>query len=454
MKRTTITLGLCTVLATSLAFGAVSEEEAKKLGDELTLFGAEAAGNADGTIPPWDPAQAQISPPADYKPGSGRYPNPFAADTPLFTISADNLDEHRDKLDQGTIALINRWPETYKLHVYPTRRTAPYPEWVLENTVENATSATLVNELGEGVEGAYGGIPFPLPKNGLEVVWNNFLAYQPVAQEGYSIGYLVDAGGSVTNVGEYAGYFENQYYNPDNTQLDGTAYNKMLNLARAPARKAGEGSLTHYSIDYTRNDQTNWSYSPGQRRVRLAPEFKYDTPSATYGGGIFYDEVYLIAGRPDKFDWKLVGKKEVYIPYNAYDLTQGSPQEALQQQHVNPENVRWELHRVWEVEATLRPGERHAYSKRTFLFDEDSWKVVSAIGYDQAGEVYRVGYQGLWQLYDPKSPYFYQSFWVYDLQKRQYLISPIWGDRGHLRPVDARPPYATRSSALQGTGVR
>ena len=454
MKRTTIILGVLTGLATGIAWAAVSEEEANRLGNELTLFGAEAAGNADGTIPPWDPAQAQISPPADYKPGSGRYPNPFADDTPLFTISAENLEQYRDKLDAGTIALINRWPETYKLHVYPTRRTAPYSEWALENTVKNATRARLVNELGEGVEGAYGGIPFPIPKNGLEVLWNNFLAHQPVAQEGLSIGYLMDSSGSITNVGENVGYFENQYYNPDKTQLDGTAYDKMLNLTAAPARKAGEGSLTHYSIDYTKQQQTNWSYSPGQRRVRLAPEFKYDTPSATYGGGIFYDEIYLIAGRPDKFDWKLVGKKEVYIPYNAYDLTTGSPQEVLQQQHINPENVRWELHRVWEVDATLRPGERHAFSRRTFLFDEDSWKVVSATGYDQAGEIYRVGYQGLWQIYDPKISYFYQSFWVYDLQKRQYLINPIWGDKGYRRPVDARPSYVTSPSALQGTGIR
>lgn len=455
MKRTSMILGVFSALAVSTALAAVSEDEARQLvGGELTRFGAEAAGNAEGTIPPYDPAQTQITPPADYKPGSGRYPNPFADDEPLFTISAENLDEYRDKLDEGTIALINRWPETYKLHVYPTRRTAPYPEWVLENTVKNATRANLINELGEGVEGAYGGIPFPIPKNGLEVLWNNFLYQQPVAQEGMSIGYLVDSNGSITNVGQNEGYFENQYYNPDKTQLDSPAYYKMLNLTRAPARKAGEGSLTHYSINYTVQDQTNWSYSPGQRRVRLAPEFKYDTPSASYGGGIFYDEIYLFSGRPDKFDWKLVGKKEVYIPYNSYDLTQSSPQEALHHQHLNPERVRWELHRVWEVEATLRPGERHAYSKRVFLFDEDSWKAVSATGYDQSGEIYRVGYQGPFQLYDPKAPYFYQSFWFYDLQKNQYLITPVWGDKGNLRPTDARPSYSTTASALQGTGLR
>lgn len=454
MKRTSMILGVVSALAASVALAAVSPEEAKQLGNELTLFGAEAAGNADGTIPAYDPAQAQITPPADYKPGSGRYPNPFAEDEVLFTISAENLDQHRDKLDEGTIALINRWPDTYKLHVYPTRRTASYPDWVLENTVKNATQATLVNEGGDGVEGAYGGIPFPIPQNGLEVVWNNFLHHQPLAQESYSLGYLIDSTGSITNVGENEGYFESQYYNPDKTQLDNPAYLKMLNLTRAPARRAGEGSLTHYSLNYTVQDQTNWSYSPGQRRVRLAPEFKYDTPAATYGGGLFYDEIYLLSGRPDKFDWRLVGKKEVYIPYNAYDLTHSSTSELLQQQHLNPERVRWELHRVWEVEATLKPGQRHAYSKRVFLFDEDSWKVVSAAGYDQAGQLYRIGYQGVFQLYDPKWPSFYQSFWIYDLQKSQYLITPVWGNKGFQRLADVRPSYATSPNALQGTGIR
>ena len=454
MKRTTMMIGLCSALATGVALAAVSEDEARQLGNELTLFGAEAAGNADGTIPPWDPAQAQIAPPADYKPGSGRYPNPFAEDELLFTISADNLDEHRDKLDAGTIALIKKWPDTYKLHVYPTRRTAPYPEWVLDNTVENATRAKLVNEQGDGVEGAYGGIPFPIPKNGLEILWNNFLWQQPQAYEGVSVGYLVDASGSITNVGQNDGYFEIPYYDRGKTELEGTAYLKMLNLTQAPARKAGEGSLGHYSIDYSVQDQTNWSYSPGQRRVRLAPEFRYDTPAATYGGGIFYDEIYLFSGRPHKFDWEIIGKKEVYIPYNAYDLTQSSPQELLGKQHLNPERVRWELHRVWEVEATLKPGERHAYSKRVFLFDEDSWKIVATAGYDQAGELYRVGYQGPFQLYDPESPFFYQSFWFYDLQRNNYLVTPVWGDTGNLRPTTARPPYATGPSALQGTGIR
>lgn len=257
MKRITITLGLSLVVIAGMASAAVSEEEARRLGNELTLFGAESAGNTEGTIPAYDPARARIEPPANYMAGSGRYPNPFADDEPLFTISAENLERHRDKLDEGTIELIKRWPASYKLHVYPTRRTAPYPEWVLENTVKNATRASLINDMGDGVTGAYGGIPFPIPKNGLEILWNNFLYQQPVAQEGVSIGYLVDTNGNTTHLGAYQAYFENQYYNRAKTELDGPAYYKMLNIASAPARKAGDGSLTHYSIDYTVLDQNN-----------------------------------------------------------------------------------------------------------------------------------------------------------------------------------------------------
>ncbi|MNJ62043.1 hypothetical protein D3C77_578630 [compost metagenome] len=51
--------------------------------------------------------------------------------------------------------------------------------------------------------------------------------------------------------------------------------------------------------------------------------------------------------------------------------------------------MRWELHRVWEVEATVAGGKRHAVAKRKFYFDEDSWMVLLMDGYDSEGKLWR-----------------------------------------------------------------
>ncbi len=435
------------------AAAAVSADEAKLLGTSLTAFGAEKAGNADGSIPAYSAAATKITPPAGADPAKGVYPNPFADEKPLFSITPQNADQYKGKLNEGNLALFKRWPD-YRMDVYKTHRTAPYPDWVLKNTQANATQAKLVNEQGDGVEGAYGGIPFPIPKNGLEVLWNHFLYWQPVAMEGLSPGYLMDASGALTNLQISQVYYEAQYYNPDNAALDG-AYFKLKSTSVGPPRSVGEGNLAWYSMDYSKITQKAWSYAPGQRRVRLAPEFTYDTPAAPYGGALFYDEIFLFSGRPDRFDWKLVGKKEMYVPYNAYDLVNSSPDQAMGPQHLNNARQRWELHRVWEVEATLKQGARHVFSKRKFYFDEDSWKIVLATGYDQAGEIYRTGNQNCYQVYDPNTPWMSCTFTIYDLAKGQYMSTPLWGGKnGFLRTVPLRPAAETTSGGLAGSGIR
>lgn len=446
-------LAISGIFITSAAHAAVTTEEAEQLGNTLTRFGAIKAANENGTIPEY--TGDKITPPAGYEPGmTGGLPNPFADEEPLFTITAANMDEYRDKLDVGTQALLERWPDSYALDVYPTHRTALYPEWVLENTVKNAKSARLVNSQGDGVEGAYGGIPFPIPQNGLEVLWNHMLYWQPVAQEGRSPAYLVDAAGGVTDIGVNDVYYEVQYYNPDNNELDGPYY-KLKSAARSPAAKAGQQNLSHYSINYAIREQNTWNYSPGQRRVRLTPDFKYDTPAAPYGGMMFYDEIFLFSGRPDRFDWELVGKKEMYIPYNAYDQVASSPDQLLGKQHLNPERQRWELHRVWEVEATVKDGERHAAKRRTFYFDEDSWKLVLSSGYDHSDELYRVGQANCYQVYDPQAQFMSCPFVMYDLTKGQYTITPVYGGKGgFLKAANLRPSFETTPGGMQGSGIR
>src|SRR5690554_6052165 len=172
-------LALSVALLSSAAItanAAVSEEEAAKLGNELTPMGAIRAGNADGSIPAWDGGYTKV--PADFKQGDRSF-DPFADDKPLYTITADNLDQYRDKLTDGIIQLFEDNPDTFKIDVYPTRRTAAAPQYVYDNTRENANRAELKNN-GLTVEGAYGGVPFPIPQSGLEVHWNHLTLWRGV----------------------------------------------------------------------------------------------------------------------------------------------------------------------------------------------------------------------------------------------------------------------------------
>ena len=122
---------LIVVASVALVFGgtaavlwaALTPEEAARLGADLTPIGAEKAGNADGTIPPWEGGITTW--PEGYKPGD-HHPDPFPDDPILFTITGQNADQYADKLTPGQMALLKTY-DTYKMNVYRTRRTASYP---------------------------------------------------------------------------------------------------------------------------------------------------------------------------------------------------------------------------------------------------------------------------------------------------------------------------------------
>jgi hypothetical protein len=435
-----------------VARAEVSAEEAKALGTALTLWGAEKAGNADGSIPAYTGGNS--TPPASYQAGSGRYPDPYADEKPLFTIDAKNLASYASKLTDGTREMLQRWPD-YRLDVYPTHRSATYPKFAAENSLANATRAKIVQ--GDmGVEGAYGGIPFPIPKSGIEVVWNHFLRYMPLALNGYWPTILVDAAGGRTHIASIDVYYETPYYDPDKKSLDSPIYQRLGTQFIEPARSSGERTLLWYSIDFTQRDALVWNYTPGQRRVRLAPEARYDTPAANYGGTIFYDEIAMYSAPPDHFVWKLLGKKEIYVPYNAYRVVFDPIDQVFGPKHIDPDELRWELHRVWVVEGTVKPGKRHAYSKRVFYVDEDTWYIVISEGYDHEGKLYRVGQGYPLQAYDPEHPFTYtNSYVIYDLIKGTYTFFDCLNDpKAYLRVVEKRPPYATTPDAMAGSGLR
>src|SRR5260370_41820618 len=98
-----------------------------------------------------------------------------------------------------------------------------------------------------------------------------------------------------------------------------------------------------------------------------------------------------------------------------------SPDQLFGKEHLNPDAIRWEAHRVWIVEATLKQGERHAYSKRTFYVDEDSWAIVEADAYDPEGKLWKVGFDYTFNFYDGGGGVICATYKIYDLQKRNYF---------------------------------
>ena len=131
-KKQPIFLSLCILLAASWqqAEAAITAAEADRLGNDLTPLGAEKAGNAAGTIPAWE--GGITTPPAGYQKGM-HHPDPYSGDGVLFTINASNVNRYMDQLSIGHQALLKAY-DTYKMPIYPTRRSASNPQRVYDAT--------------------------------------------------------------------------------------------------------------------------------------------------------------------------------------------------------------------------------------------------------------------------------------------------------------------------------
>ena len=419
--NTKIILGLALVFAvgTSVtALAGLSPEEIAKLGTTLTPMGAEMGPNELGNIPEWTGGITE--PPAGYTPGE-HYVDPFAADKIMFTITAANVDKYADRLSVGQRALLETYPDTYKMNIYPTHRSASFPQRIYDKTKANAATAELT-EGGNGVTGAINGLPFPIPKNGHEAIWNHLLRYRSDSAARDIAQAAPTRGGSYTLV-QFHDEFYMQYSMEGMTEAD--LNNRILFFKQevmAPARLAGGILLVGETLDQVKENRNAWLYNPGQRRVRRAPNVAYDNPGTAADAMRTSDQFDMYNGAPDRYDWELVGKKEIYVPYNAYKLQDPSVKvkEILTPLHINQDFVRYELHRVWVVDATLKEGKRHIYKRRTFYIDEDSGQILVVDAYDKRDQLWRVSEGHAMNYYNV--PAVWTSLEVHtDLQAGRYL---------------------------------
>ncbi|MBK5517638.1 DUF1329 domain-containing protein [Pseudomonas sp. TH10] len=408
-------LGL-SLLATSV-MAAVPAAEADKLGKSLTPMGAEMAGNADGSIPAWKPLPKN----AGTVDSKGFLSNPYGSEQPLFTITAQNVDKYKDKLAPGQYAMFKRYPDTFKMPVYASHRGATVPDDVFAAIKKNATTTNLVAG-GNGLENFDTAVPFPIPKTGLEVIWNHITRYR-----GGSVTRLVTQATPQTNGSFSLVYFQDQFvfrdkmkdYDPKNP---GNVLFYFKQKVTAPARLAGTVLLVHETLDQVKEPRKAWVYNAGQRRVRRAPQVSYDGPGTAADGLRTSDNLDMYNGAPDRYDWALEGKKEMYIASDSYKLDDPKLKyvDIIKAGHINQDLTRYELRRVWHVVATLKEGQRHIYAKRDFYIDEDTWQAAVIDHYDGRNQLWRVAEAHAENYYDKQVPW-YALETLYDLQSGRYL---------------------------------
>ncbi len=434
------------------AAAAVPADEAQQLGTTLTPVGAELAGNADGTIPPW--TGGYTSAPPSYRQGAPRA-DPFAGERPLFSITAATVGNYADRLPDGAKALFAKYPG-YRMDIYPTHRTAAAPAWVYANIGRNATNAKAgPRGIAYGVDGAFGGIPFPIPKNGHEVVWNHLLAFWGPAREVHLSTYVVSADGTadLATAAHETADFPYYYPDADPKSFDGY-YFKTKHEEDGPPSKVGEAYLDWQPIDTDRYRFAAWRYLPGEHRVRKGPSLSYDTPDPEASGFESLDEYYIFFGGPDRYDFKILGKKEMYVPYNN-NRFYGVPVHAvLGPHHANPDALRYELHRVWVVEGTLAAGKHHVVPRRRLYIDEDTWFAVYSDSWDEDGRLWKFGHGTMYLMPDLPAVVLGSQF-VYDLVLGGYVWSFAFNDEPLQYQVTApHPASAYTPESLAAEAVR
>ncbi|MDH0301693.1 MULTISPECIES: DUF1329 domain-containing protein [unclassified Pseudomonas] len=419
--RTTLAV---TLLGSSLTLQA-NVDAGASLGAGLTPMGAERAGNADGSIPAWTGKWRGAPPQVKFAGPGTPYPDPYADEKPLFVIDAKNMEQYAANLTDGQKALLKRYPSTFRIPVYPSHRDFRVDPDTEAAISRNAQHAKLSSDGNDAID-AFGASPFPVPKNGNELILNHNMQARAVTEEANYNQVVVYADNN--RVLEKVNYkIYSLWSDPkQSAQSAKGVFTDFLLTTLEPVRKKGEIIVGHEFVDAAAQPRQAWQYTPGQRRVRRAPTVGYDSPTGA-GGFRVYDEDRLFNGATDRYDWSIVGKREIYIPYNNYkiDSPQVSQAEIINAAgHVNPDLMRYEKHRVWVLQATLKPNARHIYAKRMFYIDEDSWAATLADNYDGRGQLWRTNMQTSVYAFDIQR--FHARLGIYhDLIAGSYMVDRL-----------------------------
>lgn len=421
------------IAVSPLSYAKVDSETAKRLTVDLTPMGAERAGNKEGSIPTWEGGITKA--PAGYRKGEFHV-DPYGNDPIRLVINHTNMKQYAAYLTEGQKALLTKY-KSYELPIYESHRSASYPEDVYEKLISNAINAELL-ENGNGVKGTIATSPFPIPNNGVETIWNHILRYRgEQASFRTSFATPTTSGAYQPVLTEYDYFFA--YSEPGASLAE--IENKIFYLKTkiiSPAKLAGTLNLVHETLDQVRSPRKAWRYQAGERRLRRVPNLAYETDLPNSEGLRTVDQKDMYNGAPNQYNWELLGKREIFVPYNAYKLNQANQgaENVIRPQHINQALTRYELHRVWVVEGSLREGLPHIYKKRRFYFDEDSWQILLTEEYNQKGDLWRVSEAHTINFYE--IPLIWTTLEItYDLDSERYYVDGL----DKPSPIDFKPGF-------------
>lgn len=455
MKFSKIFLAASAAVLTCGAYAA-SDADIAKLGQSLTPVGAEKAGNKDGSIPAWTGGSMQA--PAGWKVGTLR-PNPYAAEKPLYSITATNAAQYAAKLSPGQMELL-KTIKGYRMDVYPSHRSCGYPDIVYQRTKENAKIAKIAGDGFELGAATGSGFPFPIPGSGVEAMWNHKLRYEGQGRIEPNYTMLSPRKGSSDFLKlEYTAKYLVPFQSPNTKTIadaNGVEF-YFFQESTAPAALAGTLFAGVYKLQETNE---GWQYFPGQRRVRKLSTYAYDAPLIGLENTYYVDQAWMYNGMLDRYSYKLVGKQEMIIPYNSFSLRDGkrfTDATMFGPEQLNPDARRYETHRVWKVEANVRPGQRHSAPKRVFYIDEDTWAIIVVDMYDAQGKMQRVQEGSVTPIWEIGACDASQDFVSYDLPSGRYFADIFtlgqpetdWlaGAQGRLKPDMFTEDYLRRAGS-------
>lgn len=394
----------------------------RRPGGALTPVGAEAGPSSDGVIPAWDGGITPDRWPAGFARGE-RLVDPFVTDKPVAEITAENMGRYAQYLSDGHKALLRRH-DSYRMPLYPTRRSVSYPRRIYEATRENDGRARLIGS--DGLVDARLGFPFPRPESGVEVMWNHRVRYRGDSVMLRSEQAVVQARGRID---QELYQTERVYFRYGNLEdPSDIARNNILLYYLTWFSRDPSGvnflALAHETANSAEGRRAVWVMPPRANRLFRVPPVGYDQPFPGSDAIYFVDMLDMYNGAFDRYVWRLVGKRELIVPYNNFKLVDGSVEREslLRPKHPNPDALRYERHRVWVVEATQREGTSHTFGKRVFYVDEDSWNVVLVENYDNDDRLWRVQEGHLLPLYDVQAANAMPVV-TYDLRDDRYFIN-------------------------------
>ena len=353
-----------------------------------------------------------------YDPLKNSYPDPFSEDKIIFTITNENYLEFSDNiLTSGQIEMFVKYPKTFKMNVYKSRRSCAVPPEVYALTKSNA----ILTDEGEGIEGIVGSIPFPQPSEALHHVWNHILRYRGVEISGSSPFFIIDPDGSrVLGAGEA---IAKNYWNPF-TKNEKGLQGMLMTKVTHPPRLADASALVIESLNAFKTPRKAWVYNPGTRRVRRAPDIAYDYKPSASQGLTTTDQFDGFNGAKDRYNWKSLGSQVKLMPYNAYKFHEAPMDEVLDPYHVNQDFLRYELVNVNVVKAELKTDKRHIIPERVMYFDVDSHNMLVEETFDANSEIMAYREFPIINFYDQPMCLSIHSA-TYDFATRRYQLASV-----------------------------